>query len=123
MKETLTKSRARVKALGEVFTPTSLVDEMLDKLPSECWEEGKTFLEPSCGTGNFLVRILERKLKMGHDPLQALGTLYGIDIMEDNIRQTKERLLLLVPGGEEVLEKNIKCADALKINIKEIFTT
>jgi type I restriction-modification system DNA methylase subunit len=85
-KEPLTKSKARVKELGEVFTPAALVSEMLDKLPPDCWLPEKTFLEPSCGTGNFLVQALERKLARGHPPLQALATIYGVDIMKDNVK-------------------------------------
>lgn len=119
MTEKLTKSKARVKELGEVFTPAALVSEMLDKLPADCWLPGKTFLEPSCGTGNFLVQILQRKLAAGHPPLQALATIYGIDIMPDNIAESKRRLLEIVgdlDGAEAVVDKNIIVADALAQN-------
>jgi len=121
MTETLTKSAARVKELGEVFTPATLVGEMLDKLPPECWLPDKTFLEPSCGTGNFLVQILQRKLDMGHPPLQALSTIYGIDIMADNIDESRQRMCQIMAehGVSDmqrvlrILEHNIICGNAL----------
>ena len=53
-----------IKGRGEVFTPTSLVDEMLDKLPSELFKDkSKTFLDNSCGNGQFLFAVLKRKLQ------------------------------------------------------------
>lgn len=130
-KETLTKSKERVKELGEVFTPATLVSEMLDKLPPECWLPEKTFLEPSCGTGNFLVQILQRKLDAGHPPLVALSTIYGVDIMQDNIDESKKRILeLLVSSGEvldyrheRVLDANIICGNALDNATMERFVS
>lgn len=124
MTEKLVRSKARVKELGEVFTPAALVSEMLDKLPPDSWLPDKTFLEPSCGTGNFLVQILQRKLAAGHPPLQALSTIYGIDIMPDNIAESKRRLLEIVgelPGAEALLHKNIIVADALSQNSCTLF--
>lgn len=125
----LIKSKERVKELGEVFTPATLVSEMLDKLPPECWLPEKTFLEPSCGTGNFLVQILQRKLDAGHPPLVALSTIYGVDIMQDNIDGSKKRILeLLVSSGEvldyrheQVLDANIICGNALDSATMERF--
>jgi type I restriction-modification system DNA methylase subunit len=121
--ESLTKSKARVKELGEVFTPAALVSEMLDKLPPDSWLPDKTFLEPSCGTGNFLVQILQRKLAAGHPPLQALATIYGIDIMKDNIQTARGRLLEMcpVPGASDILHKNIVVGDALAQNSSTLF--
>jgi len=123
MTEKLVRSRARVKELGEVFTPAALVSEMLDKLPADCWLPEKTWLEPSCGTGNFLVQILERKLEAGHPPLQALSTIYGVDIMEDNIQIARARLLEMCPvaGAEAIINKNIVVADALAQNSSTLF--
>ena len=121
----LTKSKERVKELGEVFTPPELVNEMLNKLPSDCWEPEKTFLEPSCGTGNFLVEILKRKLEAGHTPLQALSTIYGIDIMNDNVRESRERLFAIVDlslsdsekeEARTLIERNIICENALELD-------
>jgi len=123
MTEKLVRSKVRVKELGEVFTPAALVSEMLDKLPADCWLPEKTWLEPSCGTGNFLVQILERKLEAGHPPLQALSTIYGVDIMEDNIQIARARLLEMCPvaGAEAIINKNIVVADALAQNSSTLF--
>ena len=97
-KEKIIKSTTRVKNIGEVFTPQKTVDFMLDQL--EIQEKVNsltaTFLEPSAGEGAFLVEILKRKLKYAirasNDPLEiqinflrALSTLYGIELMEDNV--------------------------------------
>lgn len=104
--ERLVKSIERVRDLGEVFTPANIVDEMLDMLPNEMWSvyPAKTYLEPSVGNGNFVSAILSRKLTLvdevfrsqllpaGNDlsaveyhGLEALSSIYGIDISEDNI--------------------------------------
>jgi SAM-dependent methyltransferase len=130
-KESLTKSKDRVKELGEVFTPAALVSEMLDKLPADCWLPDKTFLEPSCGNGNFLVAILERKLDMGHPPLQALATIYGVDIMEDNIVESRARMEKVLrqreldeatlSEGVEIIAKNIKRGNTLEQKLEDIF--
>ena len=129
MKE-LIKSKKRVKLFGEVFTPISLVNDMLDKLPKEVWEENKTFLEPAVGTGNFVVPLLERKLASGHDPLIALSTIFAVDIMPDNISECKKRLLatvwnLLDDRGRveavKIIKKNIRVGDTLKQSLDEIF--
>lgn len=123
MTESLVRSKVRVKELGEVFTPAALVSEMLDKLPADSWLPGKTWLEPSCGTGNFLVQILQRKLDAGHPPLEALETIYGIDIMEDNVLESRRRLkeIVSIDGADAVLLRNIRQADALTTPLEKIF--
>lgn len=104
--EKLMKSVERVRDLGEVFTPSTMVQSMLDLLPASMWEPhpSATFLEPAAGDGNFLVAILSRKLSSvsvaradgslpaGSDvaavefhALEALASIYGIDISIDNI--------------------------------------
>ncbi len=131
----LIKSKKRSDALGEVFTPQWLVDEMLDKLPQEVFTDPeKTFIDPACGDGNFLVRVLERKIQNGSTPLQALQTTYGVDIMEDNIQTCRRRLLREVTGNKKqinvedfrphakALKSNIKCANTLEQNLEDIFT-
>ncbi len=99
--EDLVKSSERVRDAGEVFTPFNIIEDMLDLLPPETWRYGpsKTFLEPSCGNGRFLVVVLYRKfanlapvfeseleqdIKAAH-ALEALCSIYGVDISEDNI--------------------------------------
>ena len=111
--------KARRKMTGEVFTPTPLVADMLDELPGNVWEDPeKTFCDAACGSGNFLVECLRRKLSHGHDPLEALSTIYGVDLMPDNVRECQERLLALMPTATaneiEVVLTNIVCANSLE---------
>jgi len=118
MTELQTKRALRRKETAEDFTPRVLVDEMLDKLPAEVWTENKTFCDPASGDGNFLMVILERKLSFGHDHLSALSTIYGVELMKDNVVEMKSRLLTLIPEdlhkeAKKILNKNIKCHDAL----------
>lgn len=110
----LIKSADRQKQLGEVFTPSDLVLEMLHKLPKEVWEEGKTFLDPTCGNGQFLAAALIIKMHLGHkDPLK---TIYGVDIMKDNCKECAKRLLKIAGDTKEnrkILNKHIRCKDGL----------
>lgn len=108
------RDRKRIKATGECFTPTPLVQEVLDQLPPELFSDPtKTFLDPACGDGQFLSEVLIRKLENGIDFPTALSTIYGVDLMQDNVDLCKERLLC---GHEElrhIVDKNIVCADGL----------
>src|ERR1035437_5515752 len=90
------RRQKRKKSTAEEFTPLPLVNEMLDKLTKEVWQEGKTYCDPACGNGNFLVEVLKRKLNNHHNALQALQTIYGVDIMQDNIKECRLRLLKLI---------------------------
>jgi hypothetical protein len=109
------RDKSRVKATGEVFTPTSLVQEILDQLPESIFSEiEKTFLEPSCGDGQFLGEILIRKMENGSTFEQALSTIYGVDLMIDNVDLCRERLLCGQEDLRHIVEKNIQCRDALK---------
>lgn len=111
------KRKARCKLTAEIFTPTSLVNEILDRLTldsnSSVWEEEKTFIDPACGDGQFLVEVLKRKLEKGHNSIKAISTIYGCDIMSDNIEICKNRLLNLININKEeckkILNKNIVC--------------
>ena len=108
------KEQSRIKQTGEVFTPTALVLEMLEQLPDEMWEDGRTFLEPSCGNGQFLAAIVIIKQALGHK--QVLESVYGVDLMPDNVAECKARLLDIVGDTEQnraILEKNILCRDGL----------
>jgi type I restriction-modification system DNA methylase subunit len=111
----------RRKQTAEVFTPIPLVDEILDKLPEESWEEDKTFCDPAAGNGNFLVEVYRYKVeKYGHNPAKALETIYGVELQADNVEEMKFRLLQMAKDygvdkkeTRRILEKNIVCADAL----------
>lgn len=114
------RSEARKKQLGEVFTPPELVERMLDRLPPEVWDDpGKTFCDPTCGNGNFLVAVLRRKLAAKHTIRQALSTVYGVDLMQDNVDECRERLLEAArmtnnAVARAIVERNVVCADGLK---------
>jgi LPS sulfotransferase NodH len=117
------KRKQRRKETAEDFTPESLVNEMFDKLPQEVWiDPSKTFLDNSAGNGNFLVAILKRKLSLNHDPLIALSTIFGVELMSDNVDEMKERLLNELPSNtdfkkaKQIIDHNIVCCDALKFD-------
>jgi len=111
------RNKLRVKATGEVFTPTTLVDKMLDALPAEMFTDPtKTVLEPSCGDGQFLGEVLIRKIENGSTFEQALSTIYGVDLMQDNVDLCRERLLCGQEHLRHIVEKNIVCHDALTYN-------
>jgi SAM-dependent methyltransferase len=98
------KSKQRVADHGEVLTGKREVNAMLDLVKSETERIDSRFLEPACGTGNFLTEILERKLRVvearyGKSQLDyeryailAVSSIYGIDILEDNVQQCRQRL-------------------------------
>lgn len=98
------KSKERVATHGEVFTSEREVNAMLDLVKNECLRPDSRFLEPACGDGNFLSAILKRKLtelrrKYKKSPrdyekqaIVTVGSLYGIDIMNDNVLACRKRL-------------------------------
>lgn len=113
------RERNRVKATGEVFTPTPLVEEILDKMDQQLFiDPEKTFLDPSCGDGQFLASVLYRKLQNGIDFEQALSTIYGVDLMQDNVDLCRERLLCGRHDLQHIVEQNIVCADGLRYHYK-----
>ena len=115
------RDKLRIKQTAEIFTPASLVQEILDKLeeqdPMLFLDPKKIFLDNSCGDGQFLSEIVIRKMERSGCSLeQALSTIYGVELMEDNIVECKKRLAGPDPTPEiiEILNKNIVCYDALK---------
>jgi hypothetical protein len=108
------RDQARVKSTGEVFTPTPLVQEVLDRMPLEMFTDpSKTFLDNSCGDGQFLGEVLIRKIENGSTFEQALSTVYGVDLMQDNIIECRRRLLCGRTDLEHIVQTNIVCHDAL----------
>ena len=108
------RNKTRVKATSEIFTPTDLVQEVLDKLPPEEFvDPSRTFLDNSCGDGQFLSEVLIRKIQNGIDFETALGTIYGVDMMMDNVQLCRERLLCGREDLRHIVETNIVCHDAL----------
>jgi type I restriction-modification system DNA methylase subunit len=109
------RDQNRVRATGEVFTPTPLVQEVLDQLHQELFTDStKTFLDPACGDGQFLSEVLIRKLENDIDFETALSTIYGVDLMPDNVRLCRDRLLCGQEHLRHIVEKNIVEADGLE---------
>jgi hypothetical protein len=91
------KSKQRVRDYGEVFTPSHIVDKMCDMVPENVWKDPTyIYLEPTCGTGNFLVAILQKRIDTGMPLNKALNTLWGMDILSDNIYDSQVRLCEIV---------------------------
>lgn len=134
------KSKQRVADHGEVFTPPWLVEAMLDLVKGETERIDSRFLEPACGSGNFLVQILRRKLatvelKFGKSDFErrnfallAVMCIYGIELLPDNIVECRANLLeiladyLKLEASDDlyraafyVLSQNLVHGDALKM--------
>lgn len=140
---TLVKSKQRVVDHGEVFTPPWMVEAMLDLVKAESERIDARFLEPACGSGNFIARILRRKLaavelKYGkssferrHYALLALMCIYGIELLADNVAECRENALEifieytqanneddLYLAAMHVLKVNILHGDALTMRVR-----
>ena len=134
------KSKERVAKHGEVFTPPRLVEAMLDLVKDETLRIDSRFLEPACGSGNFLVRILHRKLtqvsirygesefEKRHYSLLAIMSIYGIELLADNIEECRQNMLeiltkkinleendILLNAASYVLSQNLVNGDAMKM--------
>ena len=141
---TLVKSKQRVVDHGEVFTPPWMVEAMLDLVKAESERIDARFLEPACGSGNFIARILMRKLaavelKYGksdferrHYALLALMCIYGIELLADNVTECRENALEVfveytqANDGDDlhlaavhVLKANILHGDALTMRARD----
>jgi SAM-dependent methyltransferase len=124
-------SRQRVAEYGEVFTSDKIVNDMLDLVKQETERIDARFLEPACGTGNFLVEILRRKiavverkyrrsqLDFERNLVQAVASLYGIDILEDNVIACRQRLYDLANERYSALFKK-KTKDACRRTLRYI---
>jgi len=136
----LTRSKQRISDHGEVFTPNWMVEDMLDLVSEESARIDSRFLEPACGSGNFLKSVLTRKLETvnsrygksdfekRHYALFALMSIYGIELLGDNVAECRENLLQVfidfVQGDREdiwskaamyVLNANVLQGDALSL--------
>ena len=138
--EGLVKSRKRVVDHGEVFTPSWMVESMLDLVSAESARIDSRFLEPACGSGNFLKSVLARKLttvnsrygksdfEKRHYALFALMSIYGIELLADNVAECRENLLevfidflqldrenVWAKAAMHVLNANVLQGDALSL--------
>lgn len=136
------KSRERVNKYGEVYTNKVEINAMLDLVNDKAKEINSTFFEPACGNGNFLIAIFERKLDTiinlysGDSYLfevystLAVSSIYGIDIQNDNVEESRRRLLKYfkntfilnfdkepsetsIKAFKFILKRNIVCGDSL----------
>jgi hypothetical protein len=140
VKEGLVKSRKRVADHGEVFTPGWMVEEMLNLVKEESIRIDSRFLEPACGSGNFLRAVLLRKFntvenrygkslfEKKHHALMSLMSIYGIELLPDNVEECRNNLqrtfdeflevdstTLLHKAAKGVLKVNIVQGDALTL--------
>ena len=120
----------RRKKTGEFYTPYSIIKKMMDKIEPEMWEDPtKTFLDPAMGNGNIILGILYRRIaEHGIDWRTTLETLYGVELMQDNVNETKERIIDLLNKlnieydkdvAYEIMNRNLVCSDFFKWNFEE----
>lgn len=141
MTEILIKSHSRVKAFGEVFTPSSLVKQMPDLLDGKNYAPTVIYFDPACGNGNFLAEVLKRKIARlwleydGSEPpewrmFDCAASVYGVDIQADNVEECRKRLFDICYGElsaflgvnpvpyvsvfESLFKQNIRLGDTLK---------
>jgi hypothetical protein len=142
--ERLVKSKNRVADHGEVFTPAWLVQAMLDLVKDESERIDSRFLEPACGSGNFLVQVLRRKLaavelrygksdfERRHFSLFALMCIYGVELLPDNIAECRANLVEVLAdylhmdeadelyrAASYVLRQNLVHGDAIRMRTHE----
>lgn len=113
----------------EFFTPYEIVKMMGDKISDEDWADpDKTFCDPCCGNGQFIIYIIWNRIKHGVDWKRALETCFGVELMKDNIEETQERIINLLKAlnidfiettAQEIIERNIVCCDFFKWNFEE----
>ena len=119
----IARSKERITKNGEVFTPKALVEKMMDKIPEEKWKDPKTtFLEPTFGSGNMLICMLERRISSGISPINALQTLFGVELMQDNVDLCKDRIRDVLRANKvkitkkvnDIIDHNFVCSDFFK---------
>jgi len=110
------KSSKRIKFTGEIFTPPELTNMILDAIPQNVFANTRaTFLDNSCGNGNILVEIFKRRLQH-MDSTSALASIYGVELMPDNVEECRARLLELAgdnPEHRNIVNRNVVCHNAL----------
>jgi len=120
----LTKQE-RIKKYGEVFTPQWVVAQMCDNLPDDAFLPEKTFLEPTCGDGVFLLEILRRKFehcRIRTDFTTAIRSVWGMDIQADNVDASIKNVEALcreyfkpTKDDLQIIRDHIIMADSLKV--------
>lgn len=123
------RSRKNVRDKGEVFTPFAIVEKMLELIPESVWKDPEyVFLEPTCGNGQFLVKILEKRLSVGIPLETALNTIIAMDISSENILESHQRIYEIC--AKELSKKKLskeeyskKCIRLICIVTNNIFRT
>jgi len=128
------KSKQRVTDYGEVLTPQHIVNAMLDLVKQETERFDSRFLEPACGTGNFLIEVLARKLRVVESryarsqleyeryAILAVSSIYGIDILEDNVEECRKRLFEVFDAAYARLfdaRAKEKCREAVRYILRQ----
>lgn len=108
----------------EFFTPYKLVKKMADKISEEKWSDpNANFLEPTFGNGNFIIYIIYNKIMHGSTWEQALSHTWGIELIEDNVKETHERIIKLLDNlnitydkekALSIIKNNLVCSDFFK---------
>ena len=122
--ETRLSRRKGPKSTCEFFTPYEIVKKMADKIPEEyCSDPTKTFCDPCCGNGQFILYIIWNRIQHGIDWETALRTCYGVELMQDNVIETHSRVIGLLDAlnidydksvAMDILHENIVCSDFFK---------
>jgi hypothetical protein len=109
------------KSTQEFFTPYSIVKKMAEKVSEEVWADPtKTFCEPCFGNGQFVLYIIWKRLTCGIEVKQVFETLYGVELMADNVAETKERIFNLLNTMQveynkeeikQILDEHLVCSD------------
>ena len=127
------KSKERVTEHGEVYTSEREVNNMLDLVKQETERLDSRFLEPACGDGNFLIKVLERKVNVllsrykksqfefEKNSVVVISSIYGIDILEDNVEQTQNRLFNYFKSVYSKIYKGLE-SEELLLTLKYILS-
>jgi len=114
----INRDKNRTLATQEVFTPDEMVRVLLDQTSIDWNDPLQKYIDNACGDGQFLSEVLIRKLENGSTFEQALSTIYGVDLMEDNVELCRERLLCGREDLRHIVEQNIVCADGLRYHYR-----
>ena len=115
------------KKLGQVWTPYSIIEKMMNKLDSEIWKDkNKTALDPTMGTGNIVIGILYRRIvENGQDPVKALSNTYGIELDQKTLDYAKERIktfmthfTVIDKSLNKIIDHNFVCSDIFKWDVE-----
>lgn len=114
---------------AEFFTPYTIVKRMCDKISDDDWSDPeKTFLEPSFGSGQFIIYMIYNRLQHGIDWRTALSTMWGVELMQDNVDECKQRVCDMLSQlcedynedeARAIMYNNFVCSDFFKWNFEE----